>query len=125
MITCRNPLCGVTFETPLKALSLQNSAETCVCPCCLAAITESPKVDESPEIKVQLEPLNVEPEPELETTLAPENQPQEMQKEDAPKTLDCRHYLGYLSEKERKGQIPEECIICKNIVECMLQKMRT
>jgi hypothetical protein len=37
----------------------------------------------------------------------------------------CKYHLGYLSEREKKQQIPDECIVCQDIVECMLRKMRT
>jgi hypothetical protein len=37
---------------------------------------------------------------------------------------ECPHYLGYLSEKPSKEQIPDECMICKDIVTCMLKKMK-
>ena len=37
---------------------------------------------------------------------------------------ECRHYLGYLSEKSAKEQIPDECMMCKDIVACMLKKMK-
>jgi len=37
----------------------------------------------------------------------------------------CQHHLGYLSEREKNQPIPDECIVCKDIVECMLRKMRT
>jgi hypothetical protein len=36
----------------------------------------------------------------------------------------CQYHLGYLSEREHKEQIPDECISCKDILECMLKKMR-
>ncbi|MCW4031579.1 MAG: hypothetical protein NWE80_04360 [Candidatus Bathyarchaeota archaeon] len=39
-------------------------------------------------------------------------------------TSECLHYLGYLSEKESKEKIPEQCITCKDIVTCMLKKMK-
>jgi hypothetical protein len=37
---------------------------------------------------------------------------------------DCQFHLGYLSEREQKMQIPEDCIICKDIINCMLKKMK-
>jgi len=37
---------------------------------------------------------------------------------------ECTHYLGYLSEKPSKEQIPDECMMCKDIVTCMLKKMK-
>jgi hypothetical protein len=41
------------------------------------------------------------------------------------KPAGCRYHLGYLSEREQKEQIPDDCIVCKNIVDCMLKKMRS
>ena len=78
----------------------------------------------------QEEPEQPEPEqPEQEEPAATEpivetDPPQENQIVDTPKGLECPHYLGYLSEKERKQNIPDECMVCKNLVECMLQKVR-
>ena len=37
---------------------------------------------------------------------------------------ECLHYLGYLSEKSSQEQIPDECMMCKDIVTCMLKKMK-
>lgn len=36
----------------------------------------------------------------------------------------CHYHLGYLSERKDKAEIPDECITCKFLLECMLQKMR-
>ncbi len=35
----------------------------------------------------------------------------------------CKYHLGYLSERGHKEQIPDDCLVCKSIVECMLKKM--
>ncbi len=40
------------------------------------------------------------------------------------KSKTCQYHLGYLSEREQKQAIPEECIVCKDIVDCMLNKMK-
>lgn len=40
------------------------------------------------------------------------------------KSNPCQFHLGYLSEREQKQQIPEECIVCKDIVDCMLNRMK-
>jgi hypothetical protein len=40
------------------------------------------------------------------------------------KPADCHYRFGYLSEREKKECIPDECICCKDILECMLRKMR-
>ena len=38
------------------------------------------------------------------------------------KLSDCKHYFGYMSEKEHKEQMPEECIMCSQIIECMAKE---
>jgi hypothetical protein len=35
----------------------------------------------------------------------------------------CTHHLGYLSERSSKEKIPEECMMCENIVQCMLKNV--
>jgi hypothetical protein len=40
------------------------------------------------------------------------------------KSSECRYHLGYLSERTQKEQIPDDCMMCKDIVECMLKKMK-
>jgi hypothetical protein len=40
------------------------------------------------------------------------------------KSTVCQYHLGYLSERSSKQQIPDDCLVCKDIVECMLKKMR-
>lgn len=34
----------------------------------------------------------------------------------------CMHHFGYLSKSSRGKDIPEECITCEKVVECMLFK---
>ena len=31
----------------------------------------------------------------------------------------CIHHLGYLAERDSKIAIPDECMICKDLLECM------
>lgn len=37
------------------------------------------------------------------------------------KLPDCKHYFGYMSEKEHKQQMAEECMLCPQIINCMKQ----
>jgi hypothetical protein len=34
----------------------------------------------------------------------------------------CHYHLGFLSEQKHKEQIPDECMVCKDIIECMFRK---
>ena len=72
-----------------------------------------------------------EPEPEIvEENTSKQTQNEQPSLNEKPiknkeKPTGCRYHLGYLSEREQNQQIPDDCIVCKNIVECMLRKMRT
>jgi hypothetical protein len=43
--------------------------------------------------------------------------------ESSPKVQGCIHHFGYLSKRSKKEKIPEECMICENIVQCMLKNV--
>ncbi|MGD0643545.1 MAG: hypothetical protein ABSA75_01420 [Candidatus Bathyarchaeia archaeon] len=102
----------------------QDSAEPyAACPYCLTKITEAQlEAENKPEkaTEPQLEAENKPEKAQIETGL-----PEEKPTKNREKPLTCHHYLGYLSERAQKEQIPDECIVCKDIVECMLRKMRT
>ncbi len=103
--TCSNPSCKKTFNSPLKTLNLSlDSAEPFdACPFCLTKIEKNT-------------------EPEIASGKLTFNKEKLTQKKEKPS--DCRYHFGYLSEREQKEQIPDDCIICKDIIECMLRKMR-
>jgi hypothetical protein len=117
MFTCQNSSCRKSFTVPLKTLNLQqNPSETYPsCPFCLTKIeiiNEPPKQ----EIKVEATPLQVEqPKTNKSTTKNKNN--------DKPPT-NCHYHPGYLSERSSKENIPDDCLVCKDIVDCMLKKMR-
>jgi len=110
--TCPNPACRKDFKTPLKTLNLQQDpAQTYpACPFCLTKIITEQQIEESNKLeKTQAETIIYKE----KTTKSKE------------KTLTCQYHLGYLSEREKNQQIPDECIVCQDIVECMLRKMKT
>jgi hypothetical protein len=133
MFTCPNTACGKVFTKPLKALNLQQDTEGPydACPYCLTEIT----VNDEPVIPVE-EPETLEPEPlepetlgsEVSVEAEPEVEevaPVEEQAAVAEAPSECSHYLGYLSERASSDNIPDECMMCKEIVTCMLKKMKT
>ena len=101
------------------------------CPYCLTEIivNNEPALSfDEPEM-LQSEPsepetldseVSVEAEPEVEE-VAPVEEKAEVP--EAPS--ECAHYLGYLSERASSDSIPDECMLCKDIVTCMLKKMKT
>jgi hypothetical protein len=108
MFTCPNPSCKKVFDTPLKTLNLQDSAGPyAACPYCLTKITES-------QVEINKSETQDESRPSKEKSSRNKGKPST-----------CRHHLGYLSERENRQEIPDECIVCRLLLECMLQKMRT
>ena len=60
----------------------------------------------------------------MEPTLLNEASKEETDQKSLSKTEnnieDCKKHFGYLSERSGKN-IPDECLICKAIVQCMLK----
>lgn len=104
-LKCPNPSCGKTFDTPLKTTNVQQgSSEQDTCPYCLTKIEEHPT---EPDRKLEKN--------QFETEFPTENAFKE-------KIPGCNYHLGYLSERKQKKEIPDECLVCKCTVECMLGK---
>lgn len=86
------------------------------CPYCLAEITigkEKPIAKEKPKSRKKKTVSVEEKEPILK----------QEKPHPAPEKQGCPHYFGYLAERSKKGKIPEECMMCEKIVQCMLKKV--
>ena len=116
--TCQNPSCGRVFTNPVKTENLcsKNGEVYDACPFCLTEITvekSSTVFEEKQNQKTKKTGSEEATVDFAEKTLA----------ESSPKVQGCTHYLGYLSERSKKEKIPEECMVCENIVQCMLKKV--
>jgi hypothetical protein len=106
--TCPNATCKKTFSVPLKTLNLQDtpSEPYYACPVCLTKVESTEqKLDKST------------PPPKPVEVAAKQNSKGDK------KPAGCQFHLGYLSTRTQK-EIPENCLTCMDIVECMLNKMR-
>lgn len=113
--TCPNTSCKRTFTTPLKTLYLQeNPTEPYyACPFCLTKIEQATLITQDhfvDKVEQKSQTIETQEKPKLA--------------KDTEKPLACKYHLGYLSERGQKDKIPDECILCKNIVDCMLKRMR-
>jgi hypothetical protein len=111
--TCPNPSCGLIFSKPLKVknLSLTNSESYNACPYCFSAVImeEGPVVGGKPTTQVD--------DSRVEGTVCVH----EEIRTEPPTATQCAYHFGYLSERRKSEKIPEECIVCENIVKCMLK----
>ena len=108
-LTCPNNACGKVFDKPLKAINLQKSSKEPynACPYCLTeiAITKNEIIDEPTEEAAIKSPLS-----------------EEKLSQDQPQLPSCPHYFGYMNEKEHKKQMPDECLLCPQIMPCMAKE---
>jgi len=100
------------FTKPLRALNLrQDSAEPYdACPYCLTEIISDDELTVTRDV--------------IEETEVEEEKPAAEQVELPEESYECAYHLGYLSERSSKEQIPDKCMMCKDIVTCMLKKMK-
>ena len=110
--TCPNVACGLVFSKPLKAknLSMQDSEVYDACPRCL---TEIATVEAS--LVVEAKP-SAESDESVEATFSSKKP-----KTEPPPAVHCSLHFGYLSERPKNENIPDECVVCENIVKCMLK----
>jgi len=99
---CKNDSCRRSFSKPLRVSNLKQKAiiPYYACPYCLTEIT----FDERQASNAQTAASKV-----LETIC---------------KSSSCKHYMGYLCERPVKEVIPDECMLCGVLVQCMLEKTK-
>lgn len=112
--TCSNSACGLVFSKPIKVINLR-AADTepyDACPRCFAELVVESKsaADKKQEVDVEV----------TEVEIKPESHGKKVEEEP---TVKCAHHFGYLSERSRNEKIPDECVTCEHIVDCMLKGM--
>jgi DNA-directed RNA polymerase subunit RPC12/RpoP len=98
--------CGEKFETALLAMVSSGylTEEYSACPKCLSKVKgierqKSVEVYEADE--ENKESLEMEVEDKME------------------EIVDCTHHLGYLMRRPKSTPIPDECLTCMKMIECM------
>jgi hypothetical protein len=118
--TCPNPSCGRVFTNPIKAENLTlKSGVYNACPYCLTEIN----IEKSTIAAEEKETMRLEPHAGKEIKQK-ERVMLEKASVDLPNKSGCTHHFGYLSQRSTKEKIPEECVMCEKIVQCMLQGVR-
>jgi len=112
--TCPNSSCGFVFSKPIKVKNLGEDAEVYdACPRCFTALIEQ---ENAPVIEAR----------SSSTEEVQEEKPSRRVEPKKPEPLGsskCKHKFGYLSERPKSEGIPDECVMCENIVKCMLKGM--
>jgi len=110
--------CGEEYEQPLLAENLSGSSleSYYACSRCLSRVAGIRKPSQAV----------VEEESPAEETLASEEVGEVEEIPNIPKgkievnvQASCQHQLGYLKKRDRGSAIPDECLICTKMIECM------
>jgi len=116
-VTCSNPVCGRVFDNPIKVKNLgaEQTEPYDACPYCLTEIVleETHTIMEEKQ-KPKVNGIEVK-EPSMRST---EGKPAK-----GLTVQGCKHHFGYLSERSSREKMPEECITCEKIVQCMLRNV--
>ncbi|MDW8022945.1 MAG: hypothetical protein RMJ15_04315 [Nitrososphaerota archaeon] len=93
--------CGENFLKPVLASVLLGDSLTTyyACPRCLAKVEDG----NSPKHK--------------EKERAADERKAER---DVSETTECKHFLGYLKKRPKNTPIPDGCLTCDKIIECLL-----
>lgn len=107
--TSKCSTCNEEFEAPLFAVISSGYLleEYYACPRCLSRVgsaehNKAVETDEAEEKEEKVEKI------------------QELKIEDKREdTVACAHHLGYLKRRPKSTPIPEECLTCTKMIECM------
>jgi hypothetical protein len=93
------------FNAPLLAVAFSDSLvqEYYACPKCLSKVHSVERQEQADVDDVVEEDNSLDM--EVEDTLAEETS--------------CTHHLGYLKRRPKNTSIPEECLTCSKMIECM------
>jgi DNA-directed RNA polymerase subunit RPC12/RpoP len=110
----RCAVCGEEYETPLFAVVSSDYLveEYYACPRCLSKVTLNVGRQKNVEVE-KVEADEAEEENEAE-------EPEQMKVEQTEEqTGTCTHHLGYLKRRPKNTPIPEECLTCSKMIDCL------
>ena len=112
---CPNSSCSLVFSKPVKVKNVGSEDSQCydACPRCLTAII----IEESLPVVAAKPGATVEDNKGKDTVVSSS----EERGASPSTTVQCAHHLGYLRERSKNEEIPEDCMVCENIVKCMLK----
>jgi DNA-directed RNA polymerase subunit RPC12/RpoP len=95
--------CGEEFDAPLLAMVFSDSLveEYYACPKCLSKVRSVERQVEVDKAEEEANSLGMSIE------------------EPAGAAVGCGHYLGFLKSRPKNTPIPEECLTCSKMIECM------
>ena len=134
VVICPNPKCHRKIEEPvlLNNLSTKPVEQYHACPHCFIKLDADAENDENliqeatpsppvhPALEKVLDVISAQPQKEEEEKKKEEPPVKPPEKEEKGPS-GCSHHFGYLANRPRDAPIPQECLTCPKIVDCMLK----
>ena len=131
VVVCPNPRCGKEIEEPilLTNLSVTPAEKYDACPHCFTKLESKPAVSQEEIIEEPVsaplgngviekaEESGTEVLRKVEDLLLGSNGSQEKE----TKSSGCPQDFGYLANRPKDAPIPQECLFCPKMVDCMLK----
>ena len=117
--TCPSSRCGRVFSEPLQLTDLSNKPQEEIyyaCPFCFSQVTfaEILTNPEHPDMKQNIEPV-------LSASPSEEQIDEKIYDKEKVTVSECPHQFGwgYLKNRSKGAEIPDKCLTCANILQCM------
>lgn len=134
VIICPNPNCHRKIEPILlNNLSTTPAEQYYACPNCFIKldadagndenVTEESTSGPSPAHSALEKILDVISSQPQEEKMEKEEGPVKSREKEEKETSGCSHHFGYLANRPKNAPIPQECLLCQKIVDCMLKSV--
>ncbi len=135
VVICPNPKCHRKIGDPilLNNLSTTPAEQYYACPYCFIKLSEDAEKDEDitqestpsppvhPAFEKVLDVISAQPKKEEEEKKKKEEPSAKPPEKEEKGSSECSHHFGYLANRPKDAPIPQECLTCPKIVDCMLK----
>ncbi len=135
VVICPNPKCHRKIGDPilLNNLSKTPAEQYYACPHCFIKLDEDAEKDENitqestpsppvhPALEKVLDVISAQPKEEEEEKKKKEEPLAKPPEKKEKGSSECSHHFGYLANRPKDAPIPQECLTCPKIVDCMLK----
>jgi hypothetical protein len=112
-LTCQNEKCKSVFASPILVENMALHARYYACPSCFTALKKAlgkrRKKKVEPAADVMREVVNVQ---SIDQSVFRQNN----------EVGNCPHHFSYLGERAKGERIPDECMLCTKVMDCMRQQ---
>lgn len=114
---CVYERCGKSFQAPVRLTDLSDKPRSqtyYACPYCFSKMNDS-EHSLSHEIK-----LAKDDDEEKATSSKSKKRATQEENEEENAVFECPHHVGYLKKRSKDESVPDSCLTCPKILQCMV-----